>query len=32
MAKFRGMHVMSSEFWKRLGFGYDRTGSGEGHW
>lgn len=32
MAKFRGMHVMSSAFWDRLGFGYDRVGSGEGHY
>jgi len=32
MAKFRGLHVMSSAFWDRLGFGYDRTSSGEGHW
>lgn len=32
MAKFRGMHIMSSQFWKRLGYGYDVVGSGEGHW
>lgn len=32
LGKFRGFHMMSSEFWKRLGFGYDYTGTGEGHW
>lgn len=32
LGKFRGMHVMSSAFWQRLGFGYDRVGTGEGHW
>jgi ABC-type transport system substrate-binding protein len=32
LGKFRGFHLMSSGFWKRLGFGYDYTGTGEGHW
>ncbi len=32
LAKFRGLHVMNPVFWDRLGFGYDRTSSGEGHW
>ncbi len=32
LGKFRGFHIMSSRFWRDLGFGYDRTGSGEGHW
>ncbi len=32
LAKFRGMHVMSTRFWDEWGFGYKRVGSGEGHW
>jgi ABC-type transport system substrate-binding protein len=32
LGKFRGFHIMSSRFWRDLGFGYDRTSSGEGHW
>ena len=32
IGKLRAMHVMSTRFWDDLGFGYTRTGSGEGHW
>jgi ABC-type transport system substrate-binding protein len=32
MAKFRGFHIASPSFWLEHGFGYKRTGSGEGHW
>ena len=32
LGKLRAMHVMSSRFWDELGFGYARSGSGEGHW
>jgi ABC-type transport system substrate-binding protein len=29
---FRGFHIASSSFWHNHGFGYKKTGSGEGHW
>lgn len=32
LGKFRGFHVASPSFWHTHGFGYKRTGSGEGHW
>ena len=32
LGKLRAMHVMSAAFWERPGFGYERQGSGEGHW
>jgi len=32
MAKFRGFHIASPSFWHTHGFGYKKTGSGEGHW
>jgi ABC-type transport system substrate-binding protein len=32
MAKFRGFHIAGSSFWHTHGFGYKKTGSGEGHW
>ena len=32
IGKLGAMHVMSTRFWDDLGFGYTRTGSGEGHW
>ena len=32
LGKLRAMHLMSSRFWGEVGFGYARTGSGEGHW
>jgi ABC-type transport system substrate-binding protein len=32
LGKLRAMHVMSTRFWDELGFGYKRTGMGEGHW
>ena len=32
VGKFRAMHLMNSDFWKNVGFGYKRNGSGEGHW
>lgn len=30
--KFRAMHLMSSSFWAGPGFGYARSGTGEGRW
>jgi ABC-type transport system substrate-binding protein len=30
--KLRAFHQASLAFWRELGFGYTRTGSGEGHW
>ena len=30
--KMRGFHVAGSSFWRELGFGYAKNGSGEGHW
>ncbi len=32
LGKMRGFHIASSAFWQRQGFGYDKLGSGEGHW
>jgi ABC-type transport system substrate-binding protein len=32
LGKLRAMHVMNSRFWETIGFGYKRSGSGEGHW
>ena len=32
LGKFRGFHIASSAFWKQYGFGYQRIGTGEGHW
>ncbi len=32
VGKFRAMHLMNTSFWKNVGFGYKRNGSGEGHW
>lgn len=32
LGKLRAYHVMSPRFWDELGFGYVRTGTGEGHW
>ncbi|CAN5562960.1 hypothetical protein BH24ACT14_BH24ACT14_00970 [soil metagenome] len=32
LGKLRATHVMSSRFWRDLGFGYARDESGEGHW
>ena len=32
LGKFRGFHIASPSFWQTHGFGYKKTGSGEGHW
>ena len=32
MGKFRGFHIAGPSFWHTHGFGYKKTGSGEGHW
>lgn len=32
LGKLRAMHIMSTSFWDGPGFGYERQGSGEGHW
>lgn len=32
LGKLRAMHIMSTSFWEGPGFGYERQGSGEGHW
>lgn len=32
VGKLRAMHIMNEEFWDGPGFGYERQGSGEGHW
>lgn len=32
LGKLRAMHLMSTRFWDGPGFGYERQGSGEGHW
>jgi ABC-type transport system substrate-binding protein len=32
LGKLRAMHVMSTRFWDEIGFGYERNGTGEGHW
>jgi ABC-type transport system substrate-binding protein len=32
VAKMRAFHIGNHLFWKNLGFGYAKIGSGEGHW
>ena len=32
LGKLRAMHIMSPRFWDEIGFGYERNGTGEGHW
>lgn len=32
IGKMRGFHIASPSFWHEHGFGYKKTGSGEGHW
>ena len=32
LGKLRAMHIMSTRFWDTIGFGYERNGTGEGHW
>lgn len=32
LGKFRGMHIMNTRFWDELGYGYEKTGTGEGHY
>lgn len=32
LGKFRGFHIASSRFWDETGFGYEKIGTGEGHW
>lgn len=32
LGKLRAMHIMSTRFWDEIGFGYERNGTGEGHW
>jgi hypothetical protein len=32
LGKMRGFHIASSAFWRETGFGYQKFGSGEGHW
>lgn len=32
LGKLRATHVMTERFWRDVGFGYVRAGSGEGHW
>ena len=32
IGKQRAMHIMNTRFWDTVGFGYERQGSGEGHW
>ncbi|MGI8531286.1 MAG: ABC transporter substrate-binding protein [Geodermatophilaceae bacterium] len=32
VGKLRATHIMSSRFWRDLGFGYASDESGEGHW
>lgn len=32
VGKFRALHIMNTRFWDTIGFGYERSGSGEGHW
>ncbi len=32
LGKLRAVHVMSTRFWDEIGFGYERNGTGEGHW
>jgi ABC-type transport system substrate-binding protein len=32
LGKFRGFHLASTRFWDEIGFGYQKLGTGEGHW
>lgn len=32
LGKLRAMHIMDTRFWDGIGFGYARTGTGDGHW
>ena len=32
VGKMRGFHIASRRFWEKVGFGYRKLGSGEGHW
>ena len=32
LGNFRGFHIASMAFWNRHGFGYVKSGTGEGHW
>lgn len=32
LGKLRATHIMNTRFWNDIGFGYQRNGSGEGHW
>jgi ABC-type transport system substrate-binding protein len=32
LGKFRGFHIPSSRFWEEVGWGYQKLGTGEGHW
>jgi ABC-type transport system substrate-binding protein len=32
LGKMRGFHIPSPAFWREVGFGYAKEGSGEGHW
>ncbi|TFB14664.1 ABC transporter substrate-binding protein [Filobacillus milosensis] len=32
LGKFRAQHLADELFWRNLGFGYKKLGSGEGHW
>jgi ABC-type transport system substrate-binding protein len=32
VGKLRAMHLMNTRFWEGPSFGYERQGSGEGHW
>jgi ABC-type transport system substrate-binding protein len=32
LGKLRAMNIMSTRFWDEISFGYERNGTGEGHW
>ena len=32
LGKLRAMHIMSTLFWEKIGFGYERNGTGEINW
>lgn len=32
LGKFRANHLTDSLFWQKIGFGYAKLGTGEGHW
>jgi len=32
LGKMRGLHISHERFWRELGFGYAKIGTGEGHW